>query len=350
MALDFFWEGCYGFFLNDWIDLSTASLTKKFINLLCVEIIYVMADLTLRNKSAEILSKPNNPELEMDFRATCLALYINPSLYEPPLMHACQNYLNTCQHGKSLYNLKQDYKETNLIIYNTETETQEVKILQTPQKLDLTTCITQLPNGKLFCFGNNKPSGIAVLIDRNGGVEVLPSRAPCALSSCIYFNNSVYCFGGQDNKVRLTLSSRFDFDQNRWIQLTPIPKADTTCNSIMFEGNILISGLWNRNLLLYSIDIDSFSTIPYEFALGIRKILINAERLYLIECDKLGEIYESEIGSYMNWTPIGKTSTITYHPFQVYCSYNKGGIYIGIDARFFFKFDLNVKRLIELTS
>ncbi|CAG9317522.1 unnamed protein product [Blepharisma stoltei] len=302
-----------------------------------------MAELTLRNKLAEILSKPNNPELEMDFRATCSAIQLDTSLDDPPVMQAYEDYLNAYQQKTSLYNLKGD----RLIIYNTETETQEVKILQTPQPLDLYTCTTQLPNGKLFCFGNIAPFGNAALIDLNGGIEVLPSGTSCGFSSCICFNKSVYCFGGY-NKGYLTLSSKFDLDQNRWFQLTPMPRSDYQCHSIMFNGNILFSGYYNRHLFLYSIDIDSFSTIPYEFAIRRRKILINAERLYLIECDKGGVIYESEIGSYMNWIPIEKTIKIDWSTQQVYCSYNKGGICIGIKGSDYFKFDLKEKRVIEL--
>ncbi|CAG9330130.1 unnamed protein product [Blepharisma stoltei] len=303
----------------------------------------------LRNKIAEILSKPNNPELEKDFRKTCSKIQTSSSFHDPPLMQAYQDYLKAYQQKTSLYSIREDYKNkrADLHIYNTETETKEVKILQTPQLLDLGTCITQLPNSKLFCFGKRDPtSGIAMLIDLNGGVEILPSGTPCSSSSCIYFNNSVYCFGVY-NKIYLTLSSRFDLDQNRWIHLTPIPKADYKFNSIIFSGNILISGYLNRNLWLYSIDIDSFSTIPYEFAGCIRKILINAESLYLIECDN-GSIYESEVGSYLNWRQIGK-SKINCNLNQVYCSYNKGGICIGTDIGYF-KFDFKKNRLAELKS
>ncbi|CAG9329508.1 unnamed protein product [Blepharisma stoltei] len=125
-----------------------------------------------------------------------------------------------------------------------------------------------------------------------------------------------------------------------------MPQANFQCNSIMFNGNILISGCWQKNLLLYSIDIDSFSIIPYEFARGKRKILINADRIYLIECNEGGDIYESEIGSYTNWRPTGKTSTINYSVLQVYCTYNEGYIYIGIDGSDYFKFDLDEERLI----
>ncbi|CAG9329502.1 unnamed protein product [Blepharisma stoltei] len=302
-----------------------------------------MVDLTVRNKSAEILSNANNPELEMDFRATCLMIQLDTSLYDPPLMQTCQDYLNACQHGASLYSIRGDSKRTYLYIYNTETETQKVLNLQTPQPLDWFTCITQLPNGKLFCFGNCSHSGYTVLIDKNGEVEVLPSGTPC---SCIYLKSSVYLFGGYSNKGLFTLSSRFDLGRNRWIQLTPIPQPDYECHSLMFNRNILISGRYSRNLLLYSVDIDSFSAIPYEFGERKRKILINLERSYLIECDE-GGIYESEIGSYINWRQIGKAA-IYCIARQVYCSYNKEFIHIGIEGSDYFKFDLNERKLIAL--
>ncbi|CAG9335211.1 unnamed protein product [Blepharisma stoltei] len=145
----------------------------------------------LRNKTAEIMSRWNNSELEIDFRKTCSAIQANSNFYDPPVMQAYQDYLKAYQQKSSLYNITTDYKteRTNLQIYNTETEAQEVKILWTPQLLDKETCITQLPNGKLFCYGNNTLSGITVLIDVNGGIKVLPSGTK---KSQLFFINFVY--------------------------------------------------------------------------------------------------------------------------------------------------------------
>ncbi|CAG9335163.1 unnamed protein product [Blepharisma stoltei] len=290
----------------------------------------------------------------MDFRTTCLAYQDNFSFYDPSLMKAYQDYIQAYQQKTSLYNIprynipRNKSNRINLIIYNTETETEEVKTLQTPQPLKRFPCITQLPNGKLFCCANTKLSGITVLIDVNGRFEVLTSGTPHERSSYIYFNNSVYCFIGW-NRGYWAPSSRFDLDQNRWIQLAPMSKDILKCNSIILNGNILISGYASRNLLLYSIDIDSFSIIPYDFGRDKWKILINIERLYLIECEN-GLIYESEIGIYSNWKRIGK-SKINCHPDQVYCSYNKGGIWISTiykSVREYFYFNLDQKKIIDV--
>ncbi|CAG9331083.1 unnamed protein product [Blepharisma stoltei] len=43
--------------------------------------------------------------------------------------------------------------------------------------------------------------------------------------------------------LNLTLSLRFDLDQNRWIQLIPMPQADCYFSSIIFNRNILISDM-----------------------------------------------------------------------------------------------------------
>ncbi|CAG9312539.1 unnamed protein product [Blepharisma stoltei] len=98
-----------------------------------------------------------------------------------------------------------------------------------------------------------------------------------------------------------------------------MPEIDYGCNSVIFNGKILISGIKNRNLW--------FSEIPYKFGTDKRKILINAERLYLIESNR-GLIYESEFGDEYTWNEIAE-SVINGFPHQVYYSYNKGAIYIS---------------------
>ncbi|CAG9325352.1 unnamed protein product [Blepharisma stoltei] len=129
----------------------------------------------LINEITEILRWPNNPKLEMDFGTTYSAYQNNSSANNRLLIQAYQDYHNAYQKKTSLYNIIREHKRPILNIYNTETETKKVKILHTSQPLDQWTCIAQLPNGKLFCFGNGRASGVTVLINMYGGVEALPS-------------------------------------------------------------------------------------------------------------------------------------------------------------------------------
>ncbi|CAG9330129.1 unnamed protein product [Blepharisma stoltei] len=179
---------------------------------------------------------------------------------------------------------------------------------------------------------------------------MLPSGNSCSDSSAIYFKQNVYCFGGYLNNNRLALSARFDLYQNRWVKLIPMPWSDFCCHSVIFKENISIAGCTHKNILLYSIDNESFSIVPYSFALHTRKILISSNRLYLIECCFNGWIYESKIGDEYSWKQIGK-SVIKFNPLQVFCTYNKGGVYIasaGVCNDDFYKFSLNKKVITKL--
>ncbi|CAG9336092.1 unnamed protein product [Blepharisma stoltei] len=126
-----------------------------------------------------------------------------------------------------------------------------------------------------------------------------------------------------------------------------MPLDELCCHSVIFNGNILISGSLNSYIWLYSIDTDSFSVIPYEFDYYKIKILINAGRLYLIE-DSLGKIYESE--DEYAWNQIAN-SVIGKDSDWIYCTYNKGWIYSACYIKnniSYSKFNLNEKFMINL--
>ncbi|CAG9329871.1 unnamed protein product [Blepharisma stoltei] len=60
---------------------------------------------------------------------------------------------------------------------------------------------------------------------------------------------------------------------------------------------IVISGYLNKNLFRYAVyGPEVFWIVPYDFQANRHKILISADRLYLIECG--GSIYESDMS---NW-------------------------------------------------
>ncbi|CAG9324883.1 unnamed protein product [Blepharisma stoltei] len=299
----------------------------------------------LREKRFEIWNRSNGQDLEQDFRRTCSKY--SSDIYADE--QAYQDYTNAYRQKTSLYTIDNDLNRTNLIIYDTENDSREVRIVDTHESLDLGTCIAQLPNGNLFCFGKDSPiiSGTTLIIDENYRARELPSGTHCYSSSAIYFNNSVYCFGGINNKGSITLSERFDLNKNRWTKLKSLPQADHGCKSVMFNGNIVISG-YNKHLLRYSIGKNTFAKIPYDFKEFKQKILLSAERLYLIECQN-GSIYESELSSDTAWRPIGDSIINSFH--QIYVSYNKGGINIALIYSVvisYFKFNLEGKILTKL--
>ncbi|CAG9331589.1 unnamed protein product [Blepharisma stoltei] len=308
----------------------------------------------LKIKKSAILKKTNNdPETEREFRRI-VSMYLNQnSGYDPTLRRAYQEYLNAYHQLVSLYVI-QDYSHvcTYFYVYDTEYEEEKEKVLTIYDKLNCWACIAKLPNGELFCFGQDNPfCGLAVIVNSDFIARDLPPGTPCFNSSAIYSNGSVYCFGGQDDNFQfMTLSERFDLEKNIWLKLAQLPEACVNCTSVAFNGNILISGAINVNIFVYSIEIDSFSIIPYDFSNNKKKILINAgERLFLIECEK-GAMYESEVWDHYIWKRIGD-SMISLNPYQVSCSYNKGGIYISTqyyDMWDYYMFDLDRKSLIKL--
>ncbi|CAG9323906.1 unnamed protein product [Blepharisma stoltei] len=288
-----------------------------------------------------LLSRVNYPEIEWNSKKASL---LHRSLVSNPVPD--QSYQEVAHKDTFLYLIRKGHNNwANLSIYDSKCEREELKVLET-KELDLGTCIAQLPNCKLFCFGSYYDSRITLIIDENYELQKLPSGEACHCSSAIYFNKNVYCFGGEDENSFLNLSSKFDLDQNRWFKLAPMPEADCACNSVLFNRNILISGWKNKNIWQYSTSIDSFSKISYDFAEWKRKILINGERLYLVECQ--GMIYESE--DEYSWKQIANFIP-NPNPDQAYCLYNKGEIYIGIGTFYYnlyYRFSLDKKVITEL--
>ncbi|CAG9328932.1 unnamed protein product [Blepharisma stoltei] len=308
----------------------------------------LLAPQELKNKKYAILSRVNDPISEEDFRKTC-SLYDNDLeeiVANPQISQAYQDYIVAYHQNTSLYFTRNVGNRTHLIVYDTESEREEIKVVETPEPINNGSCMAQLPDGELFCFGNsNPPSGISWIIDGNYGVRILTPGKPCYYSSAVYFNRNVYCFGGLNNST-FNFSEKFNLDENQWVKLSPMPQADALCSCIVIDGNILISGYRNKHLLKYSIENNSFARISYEFLAEKRKILLNAEKLYLIECSYQGFIYESRDET--SWRQIVRSKISYDSPAQIYCAYNKGAIYIGIDYNGRYKFNLDQKMMIKL--
>ncbi|CAG9319511.1 unnamed protein product [Blepharisma stoltei] len=130
----------------------------------------------LRAKISTIFNSTNCPELEQDFRKTCVLFESQNYASNSQLSQAYQDYINAYHKVTSLYIInKNDKSSLNLIVYDTENDTEEVKELETPQTYSIGICIAQLPNCELFCFGKGLGNGNTFIIDKNFGVRMLPS-------------------------------------------------------------------------------------------------------------------------------------------------------------------------------
>ncbi|CAG9321995.1 unnamed protein product [Blepharisma stoltei] len=296
----------------------------------------------LRTKISAVLARPNSAQAEKDFRRT-VSVYENKTL-DPLIAQAYQEYVKVYHQATSLYRVtSNDDGKNSLLIYDTENEKEEEKELKIPLKLNSEKMITKLPNGELFCFSESNP----VIIDKNYEFRVLPAGDP-NFEIAIYFDRNVYCFGPENDFGGRC--SRFDMDLYCWRKINPTVGEDSRYHGVLFNGNIVISGYWYRNLKLYAVGIDSWSNIDYKFGNAKIKTMINAndERLYVIETR--GSIYESEFGNEYSWQRLAK-SIITGNYNCITCSYNKGGFYILNSiwsCREYCKFNLDQKVFIEL--
>mmetsp|Transcript_438 Transcript_438/g.456 ORF Transcript_438/g.456 Transcript_438/m.456 type:complete len:91 (+) Transcript_438:2-274(+) len=89
----------------------------------------------LRTKKSLILSKGNDLETERDFRRICSFYSENHNL-DPELNEAYQEYIKAYHQATSLCLTKIAENGTNLVIYDTENETKEMKVLEIQEPLD----------------------------------------------------------------------------------------------------------------------------------------------------------------------------------------------------------------------
>ncbi|CAG9325857.1 unnamed protein product [Blepharisma stoltei] len=219
-----------------------------------------------------------------------------------------------------------------------------------PINLTRFTCIAQLPNYELFCFGTEgiPSSGFACIIDlQNYSLKRrLTLGYPCYSSCALYYDGFVYIFGGGNNtKGDLPNFYKFDLQNNRWIKRLSLPISSHSCSSIIFRSNILVSGFSHKHLYQYNMELDSYS-IAFSFESGNSWKILLAEnnRAYIIE--RLGRIYECGAENVYNWNDVGKSSMDWF--LQHYVTYYQNSAYIGINigtSNLYYKFDFKTKKI-----
>ncbi|CAG9310663.1 unnamed protein product [Blepharisma stoltei] len=270
--------------------------------------------------------------------------------------------------SQTLYLINKNLELKNkaeLSLYNI-TNFQHSKInIEDYNALTAASCIVQLPNKELFCYGKENPiTGITLIIDLNSYTikKILPSGENISQAGILYFQKCVYIFGGLETSAagNFTFSKivqRFDLTKNRWETLLSIPEQSMNCSVVPFKQRILLAGLSNEeNIFEYDVNLDSFTKIKLESGEDSYKLLIvGNSRVYLFEGWE--NVWESEIDNEYFWNKIGKIdySLIHAQSYRIRCREN---VYLGliemneknIWCYSYYKFELKEKRLERIIS
>ncbi|CAG9315740.1 unnamed protein product [Blepharisma stoltei] len=254
-----------------------------------------------------------------------------------------------------LYFLKEENYHKLIYIFDIENYTTRSKYFRASKYLNCSASAVRMPNNELFLYGsevlkgrNWTVSGSACIYDISSCSvkKVLPNGKPCFETGGIYYQSSVYFFGGSDPTQMLNLAVKFDLTKNRWFSLCALPTATMKCSCAIFKQYILIIGFTPSDLILYDIDINSYSSIlHFDQWPPKSKFLINAnEIIYIFEID--GKILESEYENIYVWKQIGNSDFNRSSP-KDYLIYENTVFIVAlqINCSLYFSFNLDEKKL-----
>ncbi|CAG9334160.1 unnamed protein product [Blepharisma stoltei] len=101
----------------------------------------------------------------------------------------------------------------------------------------------------------------------------------------VYYNNSVFLFGGNSSGADMDLAMKFNLNQNRWVKIPKLISPSDSCSYALFKDSIFICGLNHTKLYKYDLNIDSYSGIDIAgVGRQIKKTLVYADsNLYMID-------------------------------------------------------------------
>ncbi|CAG9310790.1 unnamed protein product [Blepharisma stoltei] len=253
--------------------------------------------------------------------------------------------------SKYLYSIGWAEKWTDLWVYDIEKDKRENKVISTPEPLSNGTCIVQLPNSELFCYGNSFFSGISCIIDLETFTvkKLLPYGSPSWCCGAVYYKNCVYFFGGWDKQNYMLFAEKFDLAGNRWLKSPKLPEASSGCSCVLFQECIYICGFFHSKVYKYDLEIESYSNINFPVLCSkMSKLLFSGNsRLYLIQ--EPGILFESDYGSEYAWSKIGAFNLKwNYSAFRKKVNQSVFISFISYNCMSCFKFDLVRKSLEKL--
>ncbi|CAG9328480.1 unnamed protein product [Blepharisma stoltei] len=150
-----------------------------------------------------------------------------------------------------------------------------------------------IPGNSVFCCGNYpNAANTAFIIDLNNNVKkVIYAPDSLSLSGSIYYNSSVYVFGGYTGHFYVNNAYWYYLLENKWENLNPLPVQSSFVSCIAKNNKILLSGREHSKIYSYDIIQNSYIEL-HDIQAGIwRKIICeNNKNAYVIEAD--GYIYE----------------------------------------------------------
>ncbi|CAG9328479.1 unnamed protein product [Blepharisma stoltei] len=212
--------------------------------------------------------------------------------------------------------------------------------LNSPQSVYTTMCI--IPGNSVFCCGNYPNTANAFIIDSNTNVKkVIDAPDKLGVSGSIYYNKSVYVFGGYTGQAHVNNAYRYYFLENKWENLNPLPAKSTFVSCIAKNNKILLSGREHSKIYCYDIIQNSYIEL-HNIQAGIwRKIICeNNKNAYVIEAG--GYIYEGN-QEWNYWSTIGSSGT--ENNVLIGCTVlwqNKA--YFAFCTNNFYEFDMKEKR------
>ncbi|CAG9328484.1 unnamed protein product [Blepharisma stoltei] len=168
-----------------------------------------------------------------------------------------------------------------------------------------------IPDNSIFCCGYYPtPKKSAFIIQPNKMLKhVADTPFSIGLSGSIYYNDSVYVFGGSTTSGIWSGAFKYYLWEDKWANLNPMPLKSTFVSCIAKNNKILLSGREHTKIYCYDIIQNSYNELHNIQQGQWRKIICeNNKNAYVIEAG--GHIYEGN-QEWKAWRTIGNSGIIS---------------------------------------
>ncbi|CAG9335217.1 unnamed protein product [Blepharisma stoltei] len=214
--------------------------------------------------------------------------------------------------------------------------------------------LCKLPNNKIFCYGNiwpeissslSSPRGTSFVINEDFSIIPIKDGKPRSGATSVYYENSVYVFGGWSTKLhiidRITDSAdKFDIEKGVWEALNRMPEPSIYVYTLVYNDSILLSGYNHHKLYCYNIIDNDYSEL-LDLREKCNKVIFEWNySLYVIESG--GNIWKSD-NNILEWRWL--RNCIAFGEVLSYHSTFKWSIFFLDSNYWLYKFRLSKEKL-----